>query len=151
MIDHRETNFEFNNSSNSRMTSLWAHVNLFISSNETDGQNITSTPTQTPTQKVKKLICAVEFPGNWLELGISGNDLSSSTIWAFQISIKFAGAEISNSGIQPIHTFLNSWMTSLWVHLNLLISSNESVEETRKTNVTRGKCVKTKFLKSNKI
>ena len=31
-----------------------------------------------------------------------------------------------NPGIQPIHTFLNSRMTSLWVHVNLFISSNDT-------------------------
>ena len=40
--------------------------------------------------KVKKLISDVQFPGNRFELGIIGNDFSSSTIWAIQIPVPYS-------------------------------------------------------------
>ena len=52
--------------------------------------------------KIRKLIFEVQFPGNWFEFDIIGNDFSSSTIGDIQILVFFTGTEIpKKNGIQP--------------------------------------------------
>ena len=54
--------------------------------------------------KVKNDIFHVPFPGNGFELGIIGNDFSSSTIWAIQIYFLFTEFKNrKNPGIQPTY------------------------------------------------
>ena len=55
--------------------------------------------------KVKKLIFEVQFPGNWFESDIIGNDFQSFTFSAIQIYVSFTEFKNSkNPGIQPTYT-----------------------------------------------
>ena len=51
--------------------------------------------------KVKKLIFEVQFPGNWFESDIIGNDFLQSDLFRFSCT-DFENPK--NPGIQPIHT-----------------------------------------------
>ena len=60
------------------------------------------TPYPNAYAKVKKWIFVVQFPGNWFEFGIIGNDFQSSTFWAIQINVSFTEFKNpKNPVIQP--------------------------------------------------
>ena len=57
---------------------------------------------------VKKWILDVQFPGNWFEFGIIGNDFGSSRIWASQNQFSFSRFKNPKiRGIQPTNEPFN--------------------------------------------
>ena len=80
--------------------------------------------------KVKNWIFEIQFPGNWFEFGIIGNDFWSSTIWATQIHFFFA--EFKNPkipGIQPnYYQFKMNQLKSVLIEDGLVASKVISIK-----------------------
>ena len=78
--------------------------------------------------KVKNGIFDFSFPGNWFQLGLIGNDFSSSTIWAIQIQVPFAAFKnrkntSKNFNTQPESIFRNHYLFFYQIVLFLRVYS----------------------------